>query len=139
MATKRATPTSIDDYIAGFAPDVQVLLQNVRQMVGRAAPDATEVISYQIPAFKLNGVLVYFAAFKNHIGFYPPVKGDVRLQEAAAPYAGDKGNLRFPFTQPLPLDLIERITTLRVKQDRAKATSTSVARVDSARRQRQRR
>ena len=87
----------------------------------QAAPDAQETISYRIPAFRQNGILVYFAAFRHHIGFYPPVQGDAALQQAAAPYAGEKGNLRFPLDQPLPLDLIERITRLRVQQDLAKA------------------
>jgi len=91
--------------------------------VRSAAPDAQETISYQIPAFKLDGVLVYFAAFKKHIGFYPPVRGDARLEKAVSPYAGEKGNLRFPLDQPIPFDLIERIAKLRVKQSMAKATS----------------
>jgi len=88
-----------------------------------AAPGAQETISYRIPAFRLNGVLVYFAAFKKHIGFYPPVRGDARLEKAVAPYAGEKGNLRFPLDQPIPFALIERITKLRVKQNLAKARS----------------
>ncbi|MBC7983278.1 MAG: hypothetical protein H7Y02_05415, partial [Candidatus Obscuribacterales bacterium] len=86
-------------------------------------PDAQEAISYQIPAFKLNGVLVYFAAFKKHIGFYPPIRGDARLEKAVLRYAGEKGNLRFPLDQPIPFGLIERITKFRVKQNMAKAAS----------------
>ncbi|TDP60594.1 hypothetical protein DES47_11515 [Roseateles toxinivorans] len=78
-----------------------------------------------MPAVKQNGVLVYFAAFKNHIGVYPPITGDARLQKAIAPYAGEKGNLRFPLDKPMPYDLISRITALRVKQDAAKAESRS--------------
>ena len=88
-----------------------------------AAPEADETISYQIPAFKLNGVLVYFAAFKNHIGFYPPVEGDARLEKAVSPYAGEKGNLRFPLDQPIPFQLIERITRYRVKQNTGRPPS----------------
>ena len=125
MSTKRKAPESIDDYISGFSPDVQAILQQVRQVVRTAAPHAQETISYQIPAFKENGVLVYFAAFKKHIGFYPPVKGDARLEKAASPYAGEKGNLKFPLDQPIPLKLIERMTKLRVKQNMAKRTSRS--------------
>jgi uncharacterized protein YdhG (YjbR/CyaY superfamily) len=83
-------------------------------------PDAQEAISYRIPAFRLNGVLVYFAAFQKHVGFYPPVRGDARLERAVSPYAGEKGNLRFPIDQPMPLALIERITRLRVKQNLAR-------------------
>ncbi len=83
------------------------------------------MISYQIPAFKQKGVLVYFAAFKSHIGFYPPVKGDAQLERAVSAYAGEKGNLRFPLSQPIPFDLIERITKLRLKQNLAKAMAKS--------------
>ncbi len=115
-----AVPATIDEYISGFAPATQALLEQVRQAVHAAAPDAREVISYRIPAFKAHGILVYFAAFKRHIGFYPPVRGDADLQEAAAPYAGEKGNLRFAMDRPLPLDLIGRITRLRVRQDQAR-------------------
>ena len=114
-------PKTIDEYISAFSPEVQAILQRVRQVVRRAAPDAEEAISYKIPAFKLNGVLVYFAAFKKHIGFYPPIRGDSRLEKAVSPYAGEKGNLRFPLDQPIPYALIERITKLRVKQNLAKA------------------
>ncbi|MGH8808069.1 MAG: iron chaperone [Noviherbaspirillum sp.] len=123
MATNGTAPATIDEYISAFSPDVQAVLQKVRQVVRSAAPDAQETISYQMPAFKLNGALVYFAAFKKHIGFYPPVRGDARLEKAVSPYAGEKGNLRFPLDQPIPFDLIERITKLRLKQNLAKATS----------------
>lgn len=121
MATSFSKPSNVDEYIATFAPQIQAVLQQVRQVVRDAAPDAKEVISYQMPALKQNGILVYFAAFKNHIGFYPPIKGDARLENAAAPYAGQKGNLRFPFDKPMPFELIRRLTKLRVKQDLAKA------------------
>lgn len=121
MATNRSMSSTIDEYISAFSPEVQAILQNVRQVVRSAAPDAEEVISYRMPAFKLNGILVYFAAFKNHIGLYPPIKGDARLEKAVSPYAGEKGNLRFPLDQPIPYALIERIAKLRVKQDLAKA------------------
>jgi uncharacterized protein YdhG (YjbR/CyaY superfamily) len=76
-----------------------------------------------VPALKQHDVLVFFAAFKNHIGFYPPVSGDKRLEETAAPYAGEKGNLRFPLDQPIPFELIKRLTEHRVKQDLAKAAA----------------
>ena len=116
-------PESIDEYIAAFPPDVQAILERVRSTIGNAAPGAQETISYRIPAFTLSGALVYFAAFKNHIGFYPPVKGDARLEKAISRYAGDKGNLRFPLGQPIPYSLIERIVKLRVKQNLAKAAA----------------
>ena len=123
MATNRLTPKSIDEYIAAFSPEVQAILDQIRLTISAAAPDAEEVISYQMPAFKLHGALVYFAAFKNHIGFYPPVSGDPDLVKAVSPYAGEKGNLRFPLDQPIPYDLIERIVKLRVEQNLAKAAS----------------
>lgn len=124
MANTHAKPANIDEYISAFSPDVQAILQEVRRVVQSAAPGAQEVISYQMPAFKQHGVLVYFAAFKNHIGFYPPVRGDARLEKAAAPYAGEKGNLRFPLDEPIPFDLIKRLTECRVKQDLANAATT---------------
>jgi uncharacterized protein YdhG (YjbR/CyaY superfamily) len=123
MATNRSISSTIDEYISAFAPEVRAILQKIRQVVRSAAPDAEELISYRMPAFKLNGILVYFAAFKNHIGLYPPIKGDARLEKAVSPYAGEKGNLRFPLDQPIPYALIERIAKFRVKQDLAKATA----------------
>jgi uncharacterized protein YdhG (YjbR/CyaY superfamily) len=114
-------PKSIDEYIALFSPEVQAVLERIRTTIKNAAPEAHEAISYQIPAFTLNGALVYFAAFKNHIGLYPPVKGDARLQKAISPYAGEKGNLRFPLDRPIPYGLIERIVKHRVRQNLAKA------------------
>jgi len=116
-----AAPTTVDEYIAAFPPEVRRILQRVRRVARAAAPEAREVISYRMPALKQNGVLVYFAAFKNHIGLYPPIKGDADIAKAIAPYAGEKGNLRFPFDEPIPYDLIARITALRLKQDLAKA------------------
>lgn len=123
MATARTTPKSIDEYIAAFSPEVQAILERVRLTISKAAPGAQETISYKIPTFTLSGALVYFAAFKNHIGFYPPVKGDASLEEAISGYAGEKGNLRFPLDQPIPYGLIERIVKLRVKQNLAKAAA----------------
>jgi len=114
----------IDAYIAGFPPEVQTILQEIRRVVRRAAPEAEEIVSYRIPAFRQSGVLVYFAAFRHHIGFYPPVRGDAKLEAAVAPYAGEKGNLRFPLSRPIPFDLIARIVRHRVKQNAAKAVVT---------------
>jgi uncharacterized protein YdhG (YjbR/CyaY superfamily) len=121
MATRRKAPKDIDAYIAGFPPDVQAILRRIRATVREAAPAAEETISYQIPAFRLNAVLVYFAAFKNHIGFFPPVRGDAALEKAVSPYAGEKGNLRFPLDTPMPYGLIRRIVKLRVRQDQSKS------------------
>ena len=122
MPTGRATPKNIDEYIASFSPAVQAILEKIRLTIRRAAPDAQETISYKIPAFTLDGILVYFAAFKKHIGFYPPVRGDAKLEKAISTYAGEKGNLQFPFHQPIPYVLIERIVKLKVKQNLSKAS-----------------
>jgi uncharacterized protein YdhG (YjbR/CyaY superfamily) len=116
-------PDSVDAYIAGFPPRVRRILERIRTTIRRSTPGAQETISYRIPTFTLNGALVYFAAFKNHIGFYPPVRGNPRLEAAVRPYAGEKGNLRFPLDQPIPYGLITRIVNLRVKQALAKAAA----------------
>lgn len=125
MPTGRATPRNIDEYIASFSPEVQAILEKIRLTIGNAAPGAREMISYRMPAFWLNGILVYFAAFKKHIGLYPPVRGDQGLEKAISKYAGEKGNLRFPLDQPIPYGLIERIVKLRVKQASAKAARST--------------
>ena len=116
-------PNNVDEYIDGFSNEVQTILRRVRDVVRDAAPQAQEVISYRMPALKQNGVLVYYAAFKGHLGLYPPVAGDARLAKAVAPYAGPKGNLRFPYDKPIPYELISRITELRLKQDSAKSSA----------------
>lgn len=114
-------PTTVDAYMAALPPNVRRMLQRVRKAALAAAPEAQEVISYRMPALKQHGILVYYAAFKSHIGLYPPVRGDADIDQAIAPYAGEKGNLRFPFDQPIPYELITRITALRLKQNLAKA------------------
>lgn len=124
MPLTRSNPVDIDQYIALFPAHVQTILERIRETIRRAAPEAHETISYRIPAFTMNGVVVYFAAFKQHIGLYPPVKGDARLEKAAARYAGDKGNLKFPLDQPIPYDLIERIVKFKVKQNSTKTAAT---------------
>ncbi|MGH7136444.1 MAG: iron chaperone [Pirellulales bacterium] len=118
-----AKPSDIDSYISQFSADVQAILQEVREAIRRAAPDAQEVISYQMPAFKQHGILIYFAAWKQHIGLYPPITGDKSIEKSIARYAGPKGNLQFPLDEAMPLKLIERIVKLRVKQDTAKAAA----------------
>ena len=114
-------PASVDAYIAGFPKPVQTLLRKVRRTIRAAAPQATEVISYNIPAYRQHGIIVYFAGFKAHIGLFPPVRGNAALEKAVRPYAGPKGNLRFPYKEALPLALISRIVRLKVKQDRERA------------------
>ncbi len=126
MSTKRTAPTNIDEYIAGFPVDVQAILEQIRQTVRQAAPDAEETIKYQMPTFTLNGNLVYFAAFKNHIGFYPPVTGFAKMRKTLSVYEGPKGSLIFPFNEPIPFDLISQIVKFRVKENlsRVKAKGT---------------
>lgn len=120
---KPQKPKDIDGYISQFSADVQAILEKVRATIRRAAPEAKETISYQMPAFKQHGMLVYFAAWKNHIGLYPPISGDKALETAVSRYAGPKGNLQFPLDEPMPCDLIQRIVKLRVKQDTEKAAA----------------
>jgi uncharacterized protein YdhG (YjbR/CyaY superfamily) len=119
----RKTPATIDEYIRGFPPDVRAILRRIRSTIRRAAPNAEETISYGIPAFQQNRTLVYFAAFQKHVGLYPPVSSDEALKKALAPYAGEKGNLRFSLDRPIPYGLIGRIVRLRVKQDSARPAS----------------
>ena len=113
----------LDEYIARFPADVQAILEKVRATIRTAAPEAQETISYQMPAFKRHGILIYFAGWKNHIGLYPPVSGDKALEKAVARYAGPKRNLQFSLDQPIPYDLIERIVKLRVNQNSARAAA----------------
>jgi len=116
-------PATIDEYSARFAPDVQVILNRVREAIKAAAPDAKEVISYQMPAFRGRTILVYFAARKEHIGLYPPVSGNAKLVKDCARYAGPKGNLQFPIDEPIPYALITRIVKHRMAQDAMKRQS----------------
>lgn len=125
VATK-PSENEIDVYIARFSPDVQEILQKIRSIARNAAPKAEEIISYRMPALRMNGILIYFTAFKKHIGMYPPISGDQAIEKAIAPYAGPKGNLQFPLDQPIPYKLIERIVKLRVKQEAAKAKKTGL-------------
>ena len=124
MPIRRIAPKSIEQYIGSCPPAVQTILERIRFTIRNAAPDAQETISYKIPTFTLHGALVYFAAFSKHIGFYPPVRGDARLEKAVARYAGEKGNLRFPLDKPMPYGLIKRIVKLRVKQNLSKAAGS---------------
>lgn len=123
MLKKTKLPENIDDYIAASAPEARPLLREIRRVVRAIAPDAEEVISYRMPAFRQNGILLYFAAFKEHIGLFPPVSGDAKLVAAAQPYAGPKGNLRFPMDRPMPYALIRRIVRHRLKEGRARAAA----------------
>ena len=107
---------TIDEYIRSFPPEVQALLEKMRETIHRAAPDATEAISYGIPTFKLNGNLVHFAAFSHHIGFYPTSSGIAAFRKELVQYETSKGTVQFPLDKPLPLDLVEKIVLFRVRE-----------------------
>ena len=107
---------SIQEYIEVFHPDVQKILQQIREAIKKAAPKATEIISYGMPAFKQNKVLVYFAVGKNHIGFYPTPNAIICFSKELAAYKTSKGAIQFPLDIKLPLTLISRITNFRVKE-----------------------
>ena len=111
---------TIDEYIKGFPPGIRVILEEVRQAIHEAAPDAAEAISYRMPTFKLNGNLVHFAAFKHHIGFYPAPSGIESFKKELSRYKGAKGSVQFPLDQPVPLAQIKKIVKFRVKQNMEK-------------------
>jgi uncharacterized protein YdhG (YjbR/CyaY superfamily) len=107
---------NIDDYLASVSPDSKIVLGQIRKLIQNKIPNATETISYQLPAFKLSRTFVYFAAFEKHIGIYPPVTDDKTLMNELLPYAGEKGNLKFPLDQPMPFELIGRVVVALAKQ-----------------------
>lgn len=117
----QVTPATIDSYIAQFPPEIQALLQAMRTAIHAVAPEATEAISYQMPTFKLHGNLVHFAAFKDHIGFFPAPSGIDAFTEELAIYRTGKGTLQFSLDKPLPLDLVRRVVLYRVQENTAKA------------------
>ena len=111
----------IDKYIMAFSPDIQVKLNELRSIIRRAAPDAVEKISYQMPTFALYGNLVHFAAFKKHIGFYPAPSGIEAFKDELASYKFSKGAVQFPLDESIPYELIERIVKFRVDENTVKA------------------
>jgi uncharacterized protein YdhG (YjbR/CyaY superfamily) len=121
MKSIQKAPQNIDEYIADFPPDTQKILQKIRLTVRKAAPQAEETIKYRMPTFTLNGNLVHFAAFKNHIGFYPTPTGTKEFQKELSVYKGAKGSVQFPLDQPIPFGLISKIVKFRVKENLAKA------------------
>ncbi|HMV48401.1 MAG TPA: DUF1801 domain-containing protein [Blastocatellia bacterium] len=123
MKADQPAPNTVDDYIAGFPTDVQAMLEKIRATVRKAAPKAEETISYMMPAFKLHGALVYFAAYKNHIGFYPGPGGIDAFKEELSAYELSKGTIRFPLDKPVPLTLIGKIVKFRVQQNLEKAAA----------------
>ena len=112
---------SIDEYIAGYPLETQVMLSELRSLVAGSAPGATEAISYGMPTFDLNGHLVHFAGYAHHIGFYPTGRGFDAFREELEPYKSAKSSVRFALDQPLPADLIRRIVEFRVAENMSKA------------------
>ncbi|MDH6371892.1 hypothetical protein CA600_03035 [Paenibacillus sp. VTT E-133280] len=117
----KITYESIDDYISKFPLELQEILNTIRKVIKEAAPDAKEKISYQMPTFALHGNLVHFAAFKNHIGFYPTPNGIEAFREELSVYKGAKGSIQFPLNQPMPYELISKIVKFRVAENIKKA------------------
>lgn len=124
----RKAARDIDEYIAGFPKDVQKILQKIRTTIRKAAPGAEEAIRYQIPTFTLNGNLIHFAAFKNHIGLYPAPRGAQEFKSVLSRYEGGKGTVRFPLDEPIPFALITRIVKFRVKANRKKGRKNAARR-----------
>lgn len=111
---------SIDEYISDYPQEMQVLLKKMRQAIKEAAPQAQEKIAYGIPTFTLNGNLVHFGGFKNHIGFYPAPRGIAAFEKELAPYIQGKGTIQFPIDKPIPFELVKKIVTFRVQENLAK-------------------
>ena len=117
---KRKQFSTIDQYIASFPEEIQEILENIRKTIKSTAPNSTEIISYQMPTFRLNGILVHFAAHKNHIGFYPTPSAIIEFSKELNNYEFSKGSIKFPINEPIPLNLIKRIVEFRVKENTIK-------------------
>ncbi|GGL60641.1 iron chaperone [Sporolactobacillus putidus] len=117
MEGSKITFQSIDEYILQFPPEVQDILRTLRKVIKESAPGAEEKISYQMPAFALHGNLVYFAAYKKHIGFYPTSSGITAFKQELSKYKGSKGSVQFPIGNPLPYELISKIVKFRVAEN----------------------
>jgi uncharacterized protein YdhG (YjbR/CyaY superfamily) len=114
-------PENVSAYIASFPKEIQQVLEQIRATIKKEVPEATEVISYGMPAYQWNGILVYFAAFKNHIGFYATPTGHEAFKYELAQYKTGKGSVQFPLNKPMPLDLIAKIVQFRVNENNEKA------------------
>lgn len=121
MEENKITYKSIDDYIVQFPPEVQETLNTLRSVIKESAPNAEEKISYQMPTFALQGNLVHFAAYKNHIGFYPASSGIAAFKHELSEYKGAKGSVQFPIKKPLPYELISEIVKYRVAENMKRA------------------
>jgi uncharacterized protein YdhG (YjbR/CyaY superfamily) len=117
MKMDKKTFDTIDEYIANFPEEVQGKLKKLRETIQKAAPDAVEKISYQMPTFALHGNLVHFAAYKKHIGFYPTPSGIEKFKQELSGYKSSKGAVQFPLDQPIPYDLVRQIVTFRVREN----------------------
>jgi uncharacterized protein YdhG (YjbR/CyaY superfamily) len=122
MEEKSLTHETIDEYIKTFPKDVQSILKELRQVIKAAAPEAEERLSYRMPSFWLNGVLVYFAAFKSHIGFYPTASGIANFKEDLKGYKSAKGSVQFPIEKPLPFKLVSKIVKFKVAENLKKSS-----------------
>ncbi|MGA1848590.1 MAG: iron chaperone [Thermoplasmatota archaeon] len=118
MESEKGEYADIDGYISGFPEDIQIILERIREIIKKAAPGAREAISYGMPTFKLNGNLVHFAAYKNHIGFYPTPSGISAFEEELSEYKHAKGSVQFPLQKPIPYDLIRKIVEFRVRENK---------------------
>ncbi len=118
---QQSPPGNIDEYISSFPKNIQSLLQELRNIIRKAAPEAEERISYKMPAFYQKGILVYFAAFKNHIGFFPTASGIAAFENELSEYKTSKGTIQFPLDKPLPPDLVSRIVKFRIGQNMGKS------------------
>jgi uncharacterized protein YdhG (YjbR/CyaY superfamily) len=130
MDKEKNVPKNIDEYIAVLPEEVKTIMETVRKVIHEAAPDAVETMSYQIPTFDLQGNLVHFAAFRNHIGFYPTPSGMEAFREELSAYKGSKGSVQFPLDQPIPYDLITRIVKYRVQENLEKASKPSAKKAE---------
>ncbi len=117
----QSVPSNIDAYNAQFPPEIQLILNQMRNLILQAAPESKEVISYQMPAFQYKGILVYFAAYAKHIGFYPTPSAIEKFKSELSEYKTSKGAVQFPIKQPLPQDLITRMVQFRVRENEMKA------------------
>jgi len=121
MKTNKKTLNEIDTYISSFPLITQKRLSEIRLLIKQAAPAAEEIISYQMPAYKLHGMLVYFAGYKNHIGFYPAASGIKQFELEIVAYKHSKGAVQFPINEPIPAELVTRIVAFRIKENELKS------------------
>lgn len=120
---ERVTYENVDQYIADFPEETQILLQQIRSIIKKIVPEATETISYKIPAYFYHGVLFYFAGFKNHVSLYPAPRSEALFEKELQAYKGGKGTIQFPLNKPLPMELIERLLVFKKQKNEKKTNS----------------